>query len=324
MNIASSADAWAEAGSRSFVPLGVDRIAADFEGRLDTRRCGDAGLTAVSSGPCRVARRQSHIDESTSDYLLFSLQARGVNAVTQQRRSAYVAPGEGVVYATGSPYQLDFPTPNGALILQVPIAAIGLTRHAAERVVARTIPRDLPSMRVLSNYMRVLFKESERDDAEDDGEADAFGRVAADLLGAVLRQVLGSSKSDARAEALVEALKASIRRHLFDPAISVSTLASMHHLSARSVYAAFASGGESPTGFIRKQRMVHAADWVAKTDSSISEIAYGVGYSDPTLFTRAFVKHHGMTPRAYRQAALMHKSSEDGAQEGWVSLPSSS
>jgi AraC-like DNA-binding protein len=57
------------------------------------------------------------------------------------------------------------------------------------------------------------------------------------------------------------------------------------------------------TDYARTYRLHLAARRLASSDSSISEIAYGVGFSSPAHFTARFRERFGMTPRAYRGSA---------------------
>jgi transcriptional regulator GlxA family with amidase domain len=56
--------------------------------------------------------------------------------------------------------------------------------------------------------------------------------------------------------------------------------------------------------FVKRQRIRRAADLIAETEGRISEICYAVGFTDPSNFNHAFKQYYGMSPRAYRNAAL--------------------
>jgi AraC-like DNA-binding protein len=47
-----------------------------------------------------------------------------------------------------------------------------------------------------------------------------------------------------------------------------------------------------------RQRL--AIDWLEKTDKTVGEIAFDLGYTDSSNFSRAFRREVGLTPQAFR------------------------
>jgi len=58
--------------------------------------------------------------------------------------------------------------------------------------------------------------------------------------------------------------------------------------------------GISASHFIRFFRLSVAKEKILKTNLTISEISYDVGFKDPAYFTRAFSKEFGFTPTSLR------------------------
>ncbi len=54
---------------------------------------------------------------------------------------------------------------------------------------------------------------------------------------------------------------------------------------------------QSASQFIRSYRLNRAIDLIRQNAASISEIAYTVGFSDPSYFSKCFHEEFGMTPR---------------------------
>ena len=59
--------------------------------------------------------------------------------------------------------------------------------------------------------------------------------------------------------------------------------------------------GLSPVEFVREIRFERAAEYIRKTELSVSEISYKVGIEDPRYFSRCFKQKFGTTPSEYRQ-----------------------
>lgn len=62
----------------------------------------------------------------------------------------------------------------------------------------------------------------------------------------------------------------------------------------------------SPKEYLLQVRMNRACELLKNTKEPIKIISYSVGYDDPLNFSKAFRKHHQMSPRQYRES---HSSS---------------
>jgi CheY-like chemotaxis protein/AraC-like DNA-binding protein len=58
----------------------------------------------------------------------------------------------------------------------------------------------------------------------------------------------------------------------------------------------------SPAGFISEFRMKRAAELLALTSYTVTEIAFKVGYDESSSFSRVFKKHFKMSPSTYRSS----------------------
>lgn len=88
-----------------------------------------------------------------------------------------------------------------------------------------------------------------------------------------------------------------------DADLSVDALArragySLHHFSR----AFLAETGESPAGWVRAQRLSHAAQRLRDKRHRVLDIALECGFGDVTTFTRAFRRRTGMSPSTFRRA----------------------
>jgi AraC-like DNA-binding protein len=57
--------------------------------------------------------------------------------------------------------------------------------------------------------------------------------------------------------------------------------------------------GKSPLDFIKTIRLKRAAQLLEKSQFTISEIAYEVGFNNPKYFARTFRKEFGILPSEY-------------------------
>ena len=81
--------------------------------------------------------------------------------------------------------------------------------------------------------------------------------------------------------------------------LSARLLAHRLHLSESQIYRKLkAVTGKSTALFIRSVRLQKAKELVQTTDKTMAEVAYAVGFNDPSWFSRAFKEEFGSTPSA--------------------------
>lgn len=74
--------------------------------------------------------------------------------------------------------------------------------------------------------------------------------------------------------------------------------------SRRQLQRAFAEIGRTTfREYLTAVRMDRAADLLAERDLTVREVAHRVGYRQPAQFAKAFRRHHGTAPSAYRSEA---------------------
>ncbi|WP_343947492.1 GlxA family transcriptional regulator [Nonomuraea longicatena] len=88
-----------------------------------------------------------------------------------------------------------------------------------------------------------------------------------------------------------------------DRRTSVDDLAARVHMSPRTFARHFkAVTGTTPHAWLLSQRLSHAEELLETTDLKLEEISRLVGYGSVAVLREHFVKHRGVSPRAYRQA----------------------
>jgi len=74
------------------------------------------------------------------------------------------------------------------------------------------------------------------------------------------------------------------------------------NMSVRSFHSKLEQAGTSYQKLLDDTRKELAEDYIKKTDLSVSEIAYLLGFTDVSNFSRAFKRWVGTSPRAYRES----------------------
>jgi len=103
-------------------------------------------------------------------------------------------------------------------------------------------------------------------------------------------------------EVFLHKIEQVVEDNIDDTGLDVQTLCQAVNLSYTQFFRKLkALTGGSPTLFIRKIRLKKAVVLLKTSDLNISEIAYGVGFSDPNYFSRVFTEEFGVPPRAVRK-----------------------
>ena len=98
----------------------------------------------------------------------------------------------------------------------------------------------------------------------------------------------------------------AIETRLSDPALDGEAVAAAAGVSVRYANSVLAEEGTSIARYIQKRRLERcrrALEDPQQAHRSLSEIAYGWGFSEMTHFGRSFRKAYGMLPSVYRKLA---------------------
>ena len=91
--------------------------------------------------------------------------------------------------------------------------------------------------------------------------------------------------------------KEVVEARLADSDVSVEDLAADMNLSRVQLYRKVKNlTGSSPVELLRSARLNRAYQLLLTTDKSVSEVAYSVGFTAPSYFTKCFKEEYGMVP----------------------------
>jgi ABC-type sugar transport system substrate-binding protein/AraC-like DNA-binding protein len=113
-----------------------------------------------------------------------------------------------------------------------------------------------------------------------------------------------SSEEDepAAVSLFITRFKEVVEARLEDSDVSVEDLAADMNLSRVQLYRKVkAISGSSPVELLRTARLNRAYQLLLTTDKSVSEVAYAVGFTAPSYFTKCFKEEYGMVPGDVRK-----------------------
>ena len=126
----------------------------------------------------------------------------------------------------------------------------------------------------------------------------------------MLRSLFSGDKKEEAAEeqlssrdqTFIGRLRDSIRQNMGDSDFTVERLGEEVGLSRVQLYRKVkALTGQTPVDLLKKARLERARLLVEKTDKSISEIAYEVGFTAPSYFNKCFKDEFGVSPGVLRE-----------------------
>ncbi len=106
---------------------------------------------------------------------------------------------------------------------------------------------------------------------------------------------------------LLDSLRSALGSHLHESDLTADRAAKICGHDRRRLSRELREMGTTLSKEIKKLRADRASRQLVDTDQSVAEIAEAVGFTDPTVFSRAFKNWTGQSPRDYRRT---HRSTE--------------
>lgn len=139
------------------------------------------------------------------------------------------------------------------------------------------------------------------------------GRLAQHLAGLVALVCTDAGERGTREE-LLQRAKDYIEANLSDVDLSPRRVARAQNISTRTLHRLFESDRQTISGWIRNRRLEQSRLEILMSarDVAIGTIASRWGMWDAARFSRLFKAAYGMSPRAYRAAAMATAMGRDG------------
>lgn len=109
-------------------------------------------------------------------------------------------------------------------------------------------------------------------------------------------------------------IRSYLNRNLSDPMLSADHLCRVFHISRPSLYRHFAEVG-GVANYITQRRLDKACHQLMSTPASsgrVKDVASGLGFSDPSHFSRLFRQRFGMTPT---EATFLERKAQTGKRQ---------
>lgn len=301
---AERAGFWADCVNRLFHGLRSESYGdTGFDGRMATLHAGDVVLTRLEANRHLVTRSAQQVRASEIGYLKIVAPWVGCAGVQQQGREAWVTPDQWSIYDTTESYAVANPVRVEHLIVMLPKERFAERGLQLDPLMARRLGGSGGVARLALDTMRSAYRE-----LPGMGEAAArgVGEAITQFVHLAMLDLAGIGTAVTQREALRERIKQHVAAHLGDPALTVDAIALALNCSRRQLYNAFAEEPDGVAGYILRRRLEacrQSFDDRSQQGRSITEIAFGFGFSNMAHFSRVFRSHLGMAPSDYRRAA---------------------
>lgn len=270
----------------------------DFVGTMQNVRVGQMGIAAIEGETTVVRGSADGLRRAQSPALLgIAIQESRTARIRIGSADHLVQEQEFVLIDFASPYQCETGGDGKAVtVISVPSHLLLAQRpNLMDKVGAKGSVQGGSGALVHAFALACLKQQVEIDAA-------ALERIFTDLI-----VLLVDSLDDDHLQVMTrhrvreEAIRL-INRHLCDPDLNTDFLGRRLGVSPRYIQMLFADINQSPSAFIRTQRLEQAREWlIGSDDRRISEIAFDLGFGDLSQFNRSFKLRFGTPPSKMRR-----------------------
>jgi AraC-like DNA-binding protein len=280
-------------------------LARPFLGAIDRYGVGELVFTDCRTEAVRLERSLARLSrDSVRGFAFHVFLEGGIADMTVRAAPRAIDPGSATIVALdlGQPVRM-WRDACHVLSFFVPGTLAANVFPDPEALHGRALRNETPLTKLIFDHVRALGRDIARLDAN--AAADAI-RTSAELLVAAFGKQAGLS-GDARAAARA-AMFGRARRYIQDnlrnAELTPETVMRALRLPRPSVYRLFQHEG-GLGAYIRHLRLRQAADELAHyPQRSLTEIAFGLGFSSSSDFARAFRRSYDIAPRDFRVASM--------------------
>jgi AraC family transcriptional activator of tynA and feaB len=277
--------------------------------RATRKSVGSSAIILLQSATRLTFRRtQKHIREDSTDLSVLWFVKHGHLVFTNQFGSRKVQPGDFLISRSMAPFVIEcLPDSAGrheVLHITVPTHILR-SFVAGEANAGLFVSGQSRELAIAETMFTMLFDDG--DTLIDDAMHTLFEAALALVgHGMIAQQSDTPSRQTITERRYFEVLR-FIEVHLSDPGLSIAMVARGCGISPRYLSALLKQNNTSFSRLIWDQRLDAARQWINSSDprdTSISEIAYGVGFKSPAHFSRMFKRTYLHNPSDYRAAML--------------------
>jgi AraC family transcriptional activator of tynA and feaB len=298
---------WNDAVCAAFLKVTTHRtVAAPFQGRLHSTAVGGLLINSIESAAYEVDNCGKQWAADDQEWLFVNVHHQGRCRLLQSGRTHNVyGRGEFSLNAGVKRFSLDFLEPIRLTCFRLPYDAVASRVADLGAALARPLP-DSGAARLFAGYVEALTANAaDLPERCGDRASETFRDLLALAIGVNLRGA-ESARQSARRELFLQSC-ARVRFSLGNSRFDIGTLSAGLRLAPRTLQAMFKENGTTFTTFLLEERLLAAQAQLRDPDgcSSVSQVAYSVGFSDLSYFSRAFRRRFEVSPTEFRDSLRM-------------------
>jgi len=295
---------------------------ARFAAHIRAASLGTSEVVLFGNSPMTVRHATKHLSHTRDDQIFLCQQVAGELALEHEARDCRLTPGALTLLDPRLPYEGTFSGGSELLVWKFPRRELEARMGPTRDLVGRSLTPVDGRSSFLAAHLSLVSDHIGNIPFSGTGQIES---QMLDLTALVFANGLRREGNSSRSRTLVCLnVRAAIEAHLANPDLDAATVAAAVGVSVRYANLALAEEQTSISRLILERRLercrIALAD-PAQLHRSVSEIAYGWGFSDMTHFGRRFKRAYGVLPRDYRKMQDLGVSSEIGPskRKGWQS-----
>ncbi len=285
--------------------------ASACEGRVRVASFGSVKLTETAGFPQRFTRRKSHLATLDKDCFYMQFLKRGVMQIAQRDSTVVSHPAVGCLISASDPYDAIYRTKAEAFYLELPREPFLARFPVGARPAPNTILRTGSGLgRIAAEFCYALAKENK---ALPEPIRARLGEQVMDVLALALEGCTTDGADTSVRTARLRSIKAFIDENLASSSLSLELVAKRNDVSLSYLHHLFKDSGQTASEWIWLRRLQRCYEMITSPDhaqTSITDVAYSMGFSSSSHFSTLFRETFGVRPSDLRRPRLAGQGDE--------------
>jgi len=294
---------WNEFLSDTYSVFRTEPAEDTFSATISRIRIGRLGLSWYETTAAKGfadAGRAGAWSAPIGDAFVLAIQQHGVCTGHYQGRDIVTKPGDMVLLDVSRQYGVSTSSPMKVVAIKIPADLVLRIFPDPEGACGVRLSAQVPEIALASS---LLLGIKDAIEASPTADWESYEDVLINIIRSAFHHVPENIRHVSRSGSPKREACAFIERNLSDPDLNIRRIAEELDMSTRSIQRIFGEMGFTPRGYILERRIDAAAERLRRADfqhTSITDIAFAVGFSDLSHFVRCFRGKFGVSPRDYR------------------------